>query len=84
MANRDNKRDVTAGPYGAGVVVTPNDTTDLGLTRGLYVSVAGTLSVLLANDTVLNIPVAVAGYHPLQVQRVRSTGTAATGIVALY
>jgi hypothetical protein len=84
MGNRNYKKDDENGCYGAAVAVTPNDTTDLGITRGLYVSVAGALSVMMADGNVVVFPTAVAGYHPLQVQRVRTTGTAATGIVALY
>jgi hypothetical protein len=67
------------------VAVTPSDTADVPLTvaRGLYVGVAGDVSVILAENTApVTIPGLAAGiWHPMAVRRVRSTGTTATGIV---
>jgi hypothetical protein len=68
------------------VAVVPSDTTDLatGPTRGLHVSVAGTVTVDFAeggtNIALGSLPI---GVYPYSVRRVRSTGTAAT-VLALY
>jgi len=68
--------------------VTPNDSADLpnGMCRALYIG-GGSGTVVL--DTANNTSITFAGLQagtilPLNVKRVRSTGTNATGIVALY
>jgi hypothetical protein len=64
--------------------VTPDDNTDLASeTRGIYVGVAGNLSVVMIGGDTVTIPVQ-AGLHPLAVSRIRSTGTTATGLVAVW
>lgn len=65
-------------------VVTPSDSVDLAVvTRGLYVGVAGNISVNMSGNGAVVIPVQ-AGLHPLSVSRINSTGTTATGIVAVW
>ena len=69
------------------VAVTPSDTVDLTTyAKALYVGSAGDLAILPVNNTDGN-PVTLAnhpvGYCPIQVRRVYSTGTIASGIVAL-
>lgn len=77
-------QDATAPAFKA-VAVTPSDSTVLETTRSLYVGVTGDLTVLMDGDTVAVLfKAAPVGYHPLQVTKVLSTGTAATNIVALY
>lgn len=66
--------------------VTPHDTTLQagGACRSLYIGTTGNLSVLMidgSTGTFANVPV---GIFPVQVQRVNSTGTTASNIVALY
>ena len=79
-------------PITRAVAVTPSDTVDLNeVTRYLYIGAAGTLKVDLHSGgksavitTVTfggNIP---AGFHPLRVSRVWSTGTSASSVVACY
>ena len=66
--------------------VEPSDSVDLpgGLTRAVLVAESGIVSVTYANGVTDN-PYLLAGvWHPMQVKRVRSTGTAATGIKAGY
>ena len=63
--------------------VTPNDSADLPVeTRGLIIAVGGSVSVdrLDGTNVTLTLP---AGYFPLVVQRIRATGTTATGITAV-
>lgn len=72
--------------YRTAVAVTPADGADLATapTSALHISVAGALVVDMytgATVTFANVP---AGVFPIAVKRVRATGTAATGIVALY
>lgn len=72
-------------PGGRLISVAPSDTTDLpGICSQLYVSVAGTLTITDEARNTLQIPIAIAGWHPIRVRRVWSTGTAATGMIALY
>lgn len=67
--------------------VTPSNSENLpdGACRGLGCLVAGTASVIAADDsdpqTIYLVPGTV---HPVRAKRVRATGTAATGIVAYY
>ncbi|KAA0697404.1 hypothetical protein DTW90_18410 [Neorhizobium sp. P12A] len=65
--------------------VTPDDANDLAyVTRGIYVGVAGNLAVNMSgNGGPVTIPVQ-PGLHPLAVSRILSTGTTATGIVAIW
>lgn len=74
----------TAPAHGA-VLITPSDVTTIPVTRGLYVGTAGNITVRMADgmDTILftNVPV---GIIAIQVDKVYSTGTGATGIIALY
>lgn len=65
--------------------IAPNDSTDIPVTRGLYVGVGGDVAVLFADDsTAVTLKGLLAGVvYPLRVKRVRATGTTATNIVAL-
>lgn len=63
--------------------VTPSDSADLAVeARALCIAVGGALVVdrLDGNTVTITVP---AGVIPIQVQRVRATGTTATGITAL-
>lgn len=68
-----------------GAAVTPADGSDLANTaRGLYVGTAGNIKVTTKGGseiTFTNVPV---GILPVSVKRVWSTGTTASGIVALW
>ena len=71
-------------PSGAAASVTPNDSTNIAPTRGLYVGVSGDVKVTMLDGTAVTFVGVAAGIvHPLQVVRVWSTGTDATDIVAL-
>jgi len=70
-------------PTGA-VAITPSDSTDLVSPGTLYLGVTGNLVVTVRDGgdvTFSNVPV---GFFPVNVSRVKSTGTTATSIVALY
>lgn len=71
--------------------VTPSDTDNLAFpsgthrTRGLYVAVTGDLAVeMVDGSTVTFTDIAAGVFHSIAVTKVLSTGTTATGIVALY
>jgi len=69
------------------VAVTPSDSVDLadGVTVGLYVGVAGDVVVVMENGSTVTLKDLAAGVvHPLAVERVKSTGTVATDILAAY
>lgn len=72
--------------YRGGVAVTPDDTTLLAPTRGLYIGGTGDVTVDFADgttDVLLTAPI-LGTIHPISVIRVKSTGTTATAIVAIY
>lgn len=76
--------DATVSAYDA-ASVTPNDSTDIRPTRGLYTGSGGAIAVDMALGTTITFSNVLAGtILPIQVKRVYSTGTTATGIVALY
>jgi hypothetical protein len=76
----------TIGPATAMTPVTPDDDNDLlqGVTRSIFVSGGGQLSVFDAHGQSVTLVSGDAQYHPIAVRRVCATGTTATGIIALY
>lgn len=79
-------RDATSPAINASAV-TPSDTIILDPPcKVLYVGVAGNVALLLADDTVSVVFVAVAAGQilPVRAKQVLSTGTTASSIVALY
>ena len=68
------------------VDVTPSDSADLtNDCRAIYIGAAGTLKLTMAGGTTVTLAAVNAGViYPLRASRVWSTGTTATGIVALY
>lgn len=73
-------------PMVGGLSVTPSDATYLTRKcRGLYVGVAGNVAVTFPGGVELIFTGLSAGIiHPIQCVRIKSTGTTATGILALY
>lgn len=70
-----------------GRAVTPNNDADLpdGICSALYFGGAGEVSVVHPEGAgTTSYSVVAGGYLMVHVQRVRATGTNATGIVALY
>lgn len=72
------------------VAVTPSDTVDIAYPSGtrygrwIYVGGAGDLKVKLADGSDATFTaVSVGVFHPIAVTRVYSTGTTATGIIAI-
>ena len=76
----------TIGPARALRAVTPSDASDLpdGVSRSIYVGGAGNVAVVDALGNAVDLASAANQYHPIQVARVRATGTTASGILALY
>lgn len=66
--------------------VTPSDSTDLSGARAVYVGTAGDLAVRAkGDDSAVTLPNVPAGaIIPVQIDRVMSTGTTASDIVALF
>lgn len=74
-------------PANKQIAVTPSDSTNLpGVTRGLYVGTGGTLVVVPVDGdaTVTYTNVANGTILPIQITRVNSTSTTASGIIALF
>lgn len=73
-------------PAHVAYAVTPNDSVDLpaGDARALYIGNSGNLVVITSGSTEVTLQNVQAGtILPIRVARVKSTGTTATGIVAL-
>lgn len=70
----------------AGAAVTASDSTDLGVTRAIWVGTGGNLAVMFVNQTsaVTLANVASGTLLQLEVTKVMSTNTTASNIVALY
>ena len=69
------------------IAVTPDDDNDLpdGVTRGVYVGVAGDVTLISESGSTITLKNLAAGIlHPIAVTRIEATGTTATDIVALY
>jgi ABC-type uncharacterized transport system permease subunit len=67
--------------------VTPSDTVNFAHpTSGLYVGVAGNISVVGADDATTVFPSVPVGWHPICCKRVNATGTAQSAgqIVAVW
>lgn len=78
--------DVNSPAYNA-VAVTPSDSTDMTVvSRAIYVGGAGNITVNMAGSgTAVTFTAVPAGSMlPIAVARVKSTGTTATSIVAVY
>jgi hypothetical protein len=72
-------------PIENAATVTPDDANDLAdTTRALFVGTGGNLRVTLVSGDIVTFPNAGAGWHPLRVNRIWSTGTTATDIVGCY
>lgn len=69
--------------YDARAVI-PSDTTVLQTTRSLYIGGAGDITVRMALGSQVTFVAVAAGVLPVQVDKVLSTGTTATNILALY
>jgi hypothetical protein len=64
--------------------ITPSDADYFPKTRGLFVASATAVVVEMASGAVVTFNALAAGVvHPLQVVRVLSTGTTATGIIGI-
>lgn len=74
------------GPADDGEVVTPHDTNELAqVSRGLYVGGAGSVALVTRKGTALTfVGVAAGTVLPVRAREVKSTGTTATGIIALH
>lgn len=83
-----NRAGTLESPAWDAAAVTPNDGADLPkiATRALWIGAGdGTLSVVMSGGTTVAFAGVAAGtLLPIRVDRVRATGTGATGIVALY
>lgn len=64
--------------------ITPNDATNIGPARALFVGTGGTLSLKDAAGALVQYTVQSGQILPLEARVVMSTGTTATGIVAWY
>lgn len=81
----DGFRGGLQSPMTDGVAVTPSDSTVLTTTRAIFVGGAGNLSVVTSAGTTLTLTGVIAGsWLPIRATKVRSTGTTATNIAALW
>jgi hypothetical protein len=69
------------------IAVTPNDNVDLPqASRAIYVGGSGTLTVMFnGTNAIVTYPAVAAGSSlPISVRRIYSSGTSATGLVAMW
>lgn len=80
----NNQEGLTSPADGAEVVV-PDDVSDLtNVSRALYVGGAGDIAVEMANgDTVTFVGVLAGTVLPIRINRVNSTNTTATNMIAI-
>lgn len=72
-------------PADHAAAVTPSDTEDLTYTaRALYIGVSGDVKVLTLGGEAVTFSNVPEGILPVRVERVYSTGTTATSLVALW
>lgn len=72
-------------PFSRAAAVTPNDSTDLPTSsRSLWIGLAGNLSVITVGGDQVDFPNVTVGWFPGRIRRVRSTGTTAADIVAVW
>ncbi len=73
-------------PADNGEAITPSDTVDLAkVSRGIYVGVAGNVTVIMKGGATLTFTGVQAGsLIPIRVTRVKATLTTATNMVAIY
>lgn len=73
-------------PAGGAAAVTPHNTNELAIwSRGLYIGVSGDVAVTTVNgDEVTFVGLAAGIIHPIRAKVVKSTGTTATSILAVY
>lgn len=71
------------GSYQNAVAITPNDTTQIKA-RGFVVTVAGVVTIVDTGGVTTAIPCAVGIIMNIEASIIKSTGTTATGIVALF
>lgn len=71
-------------PYFGASAVTPADATVLATARALYIGVTGDVAVRTAQGQTVTFKAAPVGVLPVQVDKILSTGTTATNILALY
>lgn len=75
----------STAPGAGAVAVTKSDSTVLTPTRGLYIGGAGNVALTMADGTDITFTaLAVGVIHPISCTKVKSTGTTATNIVAVY
>ena len=74
-----------AGPAVGGAAVTPHDTNALAqVARGFVVGGAGNVAMIMLDGTTITVPALAGVQYGYVCTHVKSTGTTATGIVALF
>lgn len=74
----------STAPASKATSVTPSDATVFEVCRALYVGTTGNIAVRMADGTSLTFTSVPVGILPIQVDMVKSTGTTASNIIALY
>jgi hypothetical protein len=72
-----------AGAY-SGAAITASDATVIPVTRAIYVGVTGNIAVRHEDGTLVTYSNVAVGIFPIQVDKVLSTGTTATTMIAMY
>ena len=84
MSN-DNFLNCSDRHFTRAAAIAPNDTTEIEVTRAIYVGVAGDITAILRDDSAAVLFKAMpVGVWFIRAKIIKSTGTAATNLVALY
>ena len=82
---QNERGQVITSPPEHAMTVTPSDTADLPAPARIYVGVTGNVSVVTAGgETVAFAAFPAGAMLPVLVRRVRSTGTGASSLVAVF
>jgi hypothetical protein len=68
----------------SGAAITPSDATIIPITRAVYVGVTGNIAVRHGDGTLVTYSNVAVGVFPIQVDKVLSTGTTATTMIAMF
>lgn len=73
----------TVAAHGA-VALTASDATVFPVCRSVYVGGTGDLAVRMADGQSVTFAAVAVGIFPIQIDKLLSTGTTATNVIALY
>jgi hypothetical protein len=84
MSTQEKVPITSNSPAQHAAAIVPSDSTTITTTRSVHLGTAGNLRVTMSGGEVVTYYNLAAGWHPLSVSRIWSTGTTASLIVAVW